>query len=312
MTKKVLIGICTYKRNFLLENCLKELEKINIPYDTMLEIVVADNSEQEEAKELVEKIGKNYLFKLNYFSEKKHSIAAVRNKILRESLNLTADYVAFIDDDEYPDKNWLIELCKTIDKYECDVVSGDVTQIFDKNISKSIKENYLFKNKKNRKTGDIRQTACSGNVIFSTKLIKEKDLYFDENYGLMTGEDLNYFEKANDLGYKIVWCEEAIVFEIVEKKRQNLKYILARNFNNGFLKIFNQKKKNKNIFILIFKILINLLVFSILLLLSIFTGRKNFYNVLGKLFFTYGEFYSILRKVPIEHYQRKNNDERKD
>ena len=46
----------------------------------------------------------------------------------------------------------------------------------------------------------------------------------------MGGEDGDFFEKATNLGFTIVWKKEAIIYELVTSSRANLDYILAKSY----------------------------------------------------------------------------------
>ena len=60
--------------------------------------------------------------------EPKQNIALARNKAVE---NAKGDFVAFIDDDEFPTDRWLLTLYKACDEYRVDGVLGPVMPHFD-------------------------------------------------------------------------------------------------------------------------------------------------------------------------------------
>lgn len=106
MAKLILVGICTYKRNELLKRALEYISQLKKPDGCDLAIVISDNNPDRLAY-LVFEQEKNYPINLYYTHVKEQGIANARNGVLEKALELNADYVAFIDDDEYPEATWL-------------------------------------------------------------------------------------------------------------------------------------------------------------------------------------------------------------
>lgn len=307
--KKIVIGICTYKRNDLLDICLNYLDKMVLPAGISVEIVIVDNSPEAMAKTLVEAKKLGHGIKLHYFSFLGKGIAAVRNKVLTEVLKLNPDYIAFTDDDQYPCENWLMELYTKLTETGADVVSGPVLPSFINTnfeplaVPDWIKNNSRFEGKSKRADGVLCNTASTNNVLLKTEILDKMDYWFDESYLKMTGEDIDFFDRIHELGFKIVWCKNAAVYEIVDPKRCTIKFLWRRNYNNGYLKIYNKKKKNCLKPIHIITSFSNLILFLIVLPLSIFCGLTVFFEMFGKLAFSLGSFVSLFKSKALVHYK---------
>lgn len=311
--KKIVIGICTYKRNELLDICLRHIEKLCLPQNVQLEIVVVDNSHDAQAKDLVESRvfagSAGSCSKIHYSSFTGKGIAAVRNETLRQVRKLSPDYIALIDDDEYPGENWLIELYERITTSGADVVTGPFLPAFvDTNfqsldVPSWIKNNSLFEGKSKRADGVFCETARTNNVMFKAEILDKLDFWFDERYLYMTGEDLDFFDRINTLGYKIVWCKNAPVFDIINPKRCTLSFIWDRNFNNGYLRIFNKKKKNNLKFIHYPESFFNLFMYAVIFPISLICGLTIFCEMFGKVAFSLGAVLSLFKKETIVHYK---------
>lgn len=133
MSRKILIGIGTYNRNKLLKRALIYISKLNIPIGCSMEVVISDNNPCQEAKEVYLNIKKEFPFLLHYLHEPAKSIASVRNAVLKKALDINAEYIVFIDDDEYPLPDWILELYKTMLEFEADgatsypqIIDGDM------------------------------------------------------------------------------------------------------------------------------------------------------------------------------------------
>src|SRR5882672_11352042 len=82
-------------------------------------VVVADNDPAKSAQELVEEFTKISPVQITYCIEIEQNIALARNKALA---NAQGDFIAFIDDDECPEVEWLWNLLKTCFDYGVDGV----------------------------------------------------------------------------------------------------------------------------------------------------------------------------------------------
>ena len=113
---KILICICTYKRNEELVKCLKKFENILIPGSIKINFLVLDNSINFSSKTLISKFKKKFKFPLILINEKKRGVVNARNRCLKEVKNINCEYVAFFDDDCVIDNKWFINFYELIKK----------------------------------------------------------------------------------------------------------------------------------------------------------------------------------------------------
>ena len=112
----VSVCICTYKRPELLKRLLDELADQERSELFIFSIVVVDNDHSESARRVVEDFTKAWPIQVTYCVEPRQNIALARNKAVE---NATGDFIAFIDDDEFPTKRWLLaSLCDS--RRHCD------------------------------------------------------------------------------------------------------------------------------------------------------------------------------------------------
>ena len=229
---KIAICILTYKRPVGLLRLLTSLEKISFVKckEPKIEIIVVENEISGYAPGVCQGIRLDIKWPLRYFTETKRGISYARNKVL-ESVSSDSDFIAFIDDDEVPDPNWLDELIYVQNEFNADVVTGPVLPYIIGNASKWLINGHFFERKR-YPTGCAIPYARTGNVLIRFRIFKDLG-GFDERFALTGGEDTHFFMRVHRAGFKIVWSDNAVVTEWVPESRMNTKWILQRAFRQG-------------------------------------------------------------------------------
>ena len=106
-SRHISVCICTFKRPALLNRLLQALEEQETDALFTFSIVVADNDEARSAEAAVAEFAANTTIAVKYCVQPQQNISLTRNKAIE---NATGDYIAFIDDDEFPIKRWLVTL----------------------------------------------------------------------------------------------------------------------------------------------------------------------------------------------------------
>lgn len=307
--EKVLISVCTYLRPNMLERALNNIKELTTLNDAEVQVLIVDNDENCSAKEVVEKVSKDFPYKIYYKIQPERGLSNARNKVLESALELNADYIACFDDDDSPDKNWLFELMKfekemKEKKQKEVIVTGPAFSRFDKKYPKYITMN--FRSKTTKKTGQLRHTAATGNVLIPVEVVK-KGVFFDNCYKFMGGEDGEFFQKAQTFGFEIYWCNEAIIYENITEEKANIKRILNRYFYNGFSNVFFElKKMDSPLYRLKIssKAIINIIFCTIALPFSLIFGLVGFYGVLSSILKSAGKFWALFREKPLNFYKK--------
>src|SRR5579863_5318632 len=116
-TKHISVCICTYKRPQFLKRLLTELDGQDTGGLFTYSIVVADNDQSQSAKPVVTDFLATSAIPVTYCVQPRQNIALTRNKAIE---NAHGDFVAFIDDDEFPTKTWLLTLFNAYNEYAVD------------------------------------------------------------------------------------------------------------------------------------------------------------------------------------------------
>jgi succinoglycan biosynthesis protein ExoM len=159
----------------------------------------------------------------------KKNIALTRNMGVA---NATGEYIAFIDDDEYADPDWLSTLYAALHKYEADVVFGQVIGVLPDDTPEWMRRGGFFKGY-SRITGSERMHGATNNAFMRSSKIEDRNAAFDSKYGLTGGEDTDFFQRLRFAGARLVWCNEAIVREIVAPERMNVRWLIRRAYRGG-------------------------------------------------------------------------------
>lgn len=291
----------------MLKKSLESVRELLLPESVRVELLVIDNDPKSSAKPVIESLIEDFPIKINYFTEENRGISNARNRLLKEAMNLGASHIALFDDDEILDPNWLVAHCDLYGQNPvASIISGPTYNYFAVDAPDYIKKNNIFKSSTTKKTGQIRTICASGNVFFPTTIMSEAGIFFDSGHVFMGGEDGDFFKRASAAGFVIVWNNEAINREIIEKDRANIKWILDRSYYNGYSGVFLKFKNEKSLLKKTFFFTKTLLVFALncfMVPISVVFGLTIFFNVLGIAFKTLGKLKAVLKNKPTNYYQ---------
>jgi glycosyltransferase involved in cell wall biosynthesis len=229
---KVDVCIVTYRRPrglLRLLGALQELRFAAPPPD--LRIVVVDNDEQESARPVCEEAESWLAWPLVYAVEKRRGIPQARNTAVALALE-RADFVAFVDDDEAPDPDWLAELLRVQRSRHADAVAGPCLPAFEAPPPAWIERGGFFERPRHA-TGTRIDYAFTHNVLVSTRALTDMPTLFDERMALTGGSDSEFFARFVEWGHRIVWADAAVVSEWVPASRARLGWLLRRAFRVG-------------------------------------------------------------------------------
>ncbi len=226
------VCVCTYKRPKLLARLLKDLEVQETDGILDISVIVVDNDMARSAQALVEDNKHTSRLNLDYYVVEEQNISLARNCAVK---NASSEYIAFIDDDEYPGKRWLLDLLQAIKDYDADGALGPVLPDFEVEPPSWIVKGRLLE-RKTFATGTILKDARhtrTGNVMLKKELFRSESQPFNPKFGRTGGEDTDFFRRKLEEGGRFVWCNEAKVFEHVPPERATRHYLLKRALLRG-------------------------------------------------------------------------------
>jgi succinoglycan biosynthesis protein ExoM len=226
----ITVCICTYKRLDLLEKLLRAVAEQRTDGRFTFSCAVVDNDEAGSARNLIERLQKTSPMPIEYAIEPTRNFAMVRNRVVSM---VSGELLAFIDDDEVPQEDWLLRMLQTLRQSDADAVLGPVRPYFENQPPSWVVKSRICE-RPAYPTGTVlhwRQTR-TGNVLLRTAVIRDEGLQFDPAYG-SGGEDVDFFRRAALAGKKFVWCEEAPAYELVPESRLTRSYHLKRALLQG-------------------------------------------------------------------------------
>lgn len=230
--KHICVCVCTYKRPELLERLLTELPKQATGGLFTYSIVVVDNDSVPSARQVVERAGRTTDVEIAYYHEPRRSISYARNLAVEKA---TCDFVAFIDDDEFPAQRWLVELFVARERWKADGILGPVKPHFEVKPPAWLVKSKLCERKRLRSGSRIERSrdARTGNVLLLKDILRKEDGPFDPRFGTSGGGDTDYFKRMMAKGKLFVWSDEACVYETVTFDRYTRGYYVRRALARG-------------------------------------------------------------------------------
>jgi glycosyltransferase involved in cell wall biosynthesis len=213
-----------------LRRTLSELAKQDTKGRFTFSIVVADNDGGQSAQSVVEAFRAECSIEITYCVEPEQNIALARNKVLE---NAKGDYVAFIDDDEFPARDWLVTLLIACEEHRVDGVLGPVRPWFDQPPPKWVIGG-KFCERPEHTTGTLLhwQQTRTGNVLLRRQILDGIQNPFRREFG-NGGEDADFFRRMAQRGHRFIWCNEAVVYEVVPPERWKRSYMFRRALLRG-------------------------------------------------------------------------------
>jgi glycosyltransferase involved in cell wall biosynthesis len=224
------VCICTFKRSRLLSCLLHELDCQKTEGSFTYSVMIVDNDVSESSREVVSKFQKASSLQVSYEVESEQNIALARNKALA---NAEGDFIAFIDDDEVPAIDWLINLFQTCQERKIDGVLGPVLPRFEKNPPIWVKKGG-FCDRPTHATG-FRinwNEGRTGNLLIRRGILAGLTPVFRPEFG-SGGEDRDFFRRMIERGRVFVWCNEAVVYEWVPSLRWKRSFLMRRALLRG-------------------------------------------------------------------------------
>jgi len=226
VTVRIDIGICTFQRPQIVDT-LRSLAAIKVPKNAELRIIVADNDDAPSAESVV--AAEKLPFPLIYIHAPSRNISIARNAVLD---NATAPYLAFIDDDETVDPNWLNGLYDEAIARQADVVFGPVFAEYPPETPEWIVAGDYHSVTEPATVSQVH-TGPSGNALIHLASSACSGQRFDLTLGKSGGEDTVFFSEIAAHGGKLFFAHDAHVFEKAAEQRLSADWLIKRRYRYG-------------------------------------------------------------------------------
>ncbi|GAB3373456.1 glycosyltransferase [Spongiibacter taiwanensis] len=225
------IAVCTCQRLKLLRICLASLVEMSLPEGVEVCLSVIDNDVEGSARDLIAEFADGCHFAIYYVHQPKRGIPVARNTAVEKAHALNADYLVFIDDDEWVEVDWLLNLYAYAMEVGGDkVISGAVCPEVPADVPEHLAKLFVMKE---RRTGTRLETCATNNVMIPSFVTRDIGMRFDESQPLAGGTDTLFFLAAAAKGVVILKCAEALVHELIPPGRVSLGWLWRRKYRVG-------------------------------------------------------------------------------
>jgi succinoglycan biosynthesis protein ExoM len=311
---KVAICVCTHSRSQGLTRLLVSLQDIDLSgYNPdSVELIVIDNNPNPETAAICARAAPRLPINIIYIEEPQTGITFARNRAVAVALERDASFIAFIDDDDQPQSDWLIQLLDRQAVTGADLVFG--TWILDTLMPQWARESGIFRSpvkvKHQNKGGRYGLPGCAStcNVLIGRDIAERVATtgdVFAHQFRFSGGEDKDFFIRAHHLGANLASADMSVIHRNHEPERYTAWGLLKRGFKNGCSQVgmAHSHGNTKRVLRLLGTAVAKLFISLILLPFSIFS-RSFFMHSLYRMAKACGVVYSALTGRSIKYYSR--------
>jgi glucosyl-dolichyl phosphate glucuronosyltransferase len=220
------IVVCTYNRAEMLRDALRSLTRLRLPDWVAAEILVVDNASKDHTPQVAEDVAQESQIPVRYVMESQQGVVHARNRGVAEA---GGEWIAFFDDDQLADPEWIAELLDAAKQQRARCVGGYVTLKLpdgcDRNLAPFCR--ILLGETVGRnlpRAYDHRFTPGTGNLMVHRSVFDDVGL-FDPAYH-QRGEDTDLFQRMRTAGIRGWFNPRAIVHHVTPGERMTEEYLL--------------------------------------------------------------------------------------
>lgn len=226
--------LCTYNREQWIGDAIQSLLDLRTEGQVSYEIIVVDNASTDNTPAVIADISMTADRPVRYVREPRQGPSAARNRGIAEA---SGEWLAFLDDDERADPDWLLELLAMTAKKGVRVSGGAIRLITSEEHARHLSpmlERVLA-------PGGRRKTEClftpkhalnSGNQMLHRSVFDEIGVY--EESWTEGGEDTELFTRLHAAGIEAWYNPKAIVSHLVPPYRTSAGYIQWLSLRQGW------------------------------------------------------------------------------
>lgn len=230
---RVAICVATWRRPEWLGELLESVGRLRFDRRQADPVViVVDNDVGGSAAPVVAQARAAIPWEIHYTLEPRRGISYARNRAVALAREQGADFVAFVDDDELVEADWLDALLDVQARYGADVVTGSVLPRYTPGVPGWAVRGRFFERPRHA-TGTVVDFAATNNTLVAMRVFDRHEAPFDPRFGLTGGGDTHFFMRARLAGARIVFANEAVVEDRVPPERACARWILQRAYREG-------------------------------------------------------------------------------
>jgi succinoglycan biosynthesis protein ExoM len=226
--RRIAICVATFRRPERLASLLEDIARVRVPERCTAELRIVDNDVAASACNVVARWASKpgCVLATSYVVEPRQNIAHARNALVAGG---SVDLLAFVDDDESVDPDWLERLVAVRDRHDADVVIGPVLAHCGGDVPEWIRRGQFLDHGTVPHETELGWNGTrAGNTLVKGNWFTEHGLRFDPAFGRSGGEDTELFARMAARGGRFVSAPDAIVHEHVDTERVSFGWLLRR------------------------------------------------------------------------------------
>lgn len=237
---KVVLCVCTCRRPDGLKRLLHAVADLDFTGE--LAVVLVENDAAQEGLAVCHGLlEERYRWPLTCVIEEQPGIPFARNHAVRVALEQNPDFIAMLDDDEWPSRQWLDKLLRVQAKTDADVVGGPQVPVLPPDTSLCAGLTQYYGCDQRLSDGASCVLYSSGNFLARSNCFKAlMPTPFDPTF-TSGAEDVVFFRRLAERGYRMHWSATGMVYEEVPPDRASIGWLKRRQVRTGNANVIVQR-----------------------------------------------------------------------
>lgn len=212
-TPRVIVAVCTHRRNELLQRLLASIEAsaADTP-SAQVGVVVVDDNDDARAAPIAEAWDPHFALGVAYRHAGTGNISVARNLAISTAAAL-GDWTAMTDDDCEVSPRWLSALLDAVADGRADAATGPLRLTVPDGSPRWLTDQpFLSDGQFDFADGAVMETAATNNSMVSSAWLRNHPEHrFTDELGVIGGEDMVFYRTARRAGLRIRFAAEAVV-----------------------------------------------------------------------------------------------------
>jgi len=222
----ITIVLCTFDRADSLRDALQSLSRLSLPGSLSAEILVVDNASTDDTPHVIEQCARQSAIPVRSVRETTQGVVFARNRGIAEA---RGEWIAFFDDDQLADTNWLHELHTAAREHNVKCVGGSVWLTLPENCHRRLSPvcRMLLGETVGRNIPQpytARFTPGTGNLMIHRSVFERIGTFNPEFHS--RGEDTDLFLRALAAGVTGWYTPAAVVHHLIPPERLTDDFLL--------------------------------------------------------------------------------------
>jgi glycosyltransferase involved in cell wall biosynthesis len=237
------VVLCTHNHADRLKTTLSGFERLRQP-DAAWELLIINNASTDETEDILRNTDwRPAEVPVRIILESRLGLSNARNRGIMEA---DGSYVVFIDDDETPHEDWLVEYERAIRTLRPDALGGRIDVLFEQGDRPAWLQDELLgflgqlsHGPEAMKLTEQGTPVFGGNFGFR-KTVFDKIGRFDDSLGRKGvvnagGEDTEIYRRLIKAGMDVRWIPDAVIYHRIQAGKLRKSYFHELHFRQGLM-----------------------------------------------------------------------------